>query len=133
MNRTGEPSTAGLANRVAGLVRPLVNSEPLTAVLKHLRHEWQSVQAAIFVKCTEDLFLASDFHPITGSKFHGAFPTAIEHCAQREAMKSGRSVDELHSATTLQPLDWHVNAIEIGGDVWSPARDRLVRSPHWTS
>jgi len=50
MNSIGEPPAAGDVDCVAGFVRPLVDSEPLAAVLKHLRHEWQSVEAAFLVK-----------------------------------------------------------------------------------
>jgi hypothetical protein len=66
----GEASPATIVDRVAGLVRAFVNSKPLTAVLKHLRHEWQLVQTSGFVEGGKDLLFASNFHPIARSKCH---------------------------------------------------------------
>jgi hypothetical protein len=78
MNSVCEPSAAGAINRVAGLVRALVDLKALTAVLKHLRHERQPLQAAILVKRAEDLLFASNLHPITRSEFHGS---SLPSCA----------------------------------------------------
>jgi hypothetical protein len=74
MNSTGEPPPACTIDRVARFVRSFVDSESLAAILKHLRHEWQSVQATIFVKGLQDFLLASNLHPIPGSKLHRASP-----------------------------------------------------------
>jgi len=51
------------ADRIAGLVRGLVNAKTLTAIFEHLRHERQTLQLSIFVERSQDLFLGSDFDP----------------------------------------------------------------------
>ena len=65
MDRIGEASTSNRIDRVAGLVRPLINFEALSAILKHLRHEGELIQPAILIERPQDLFLAPNFHPIT--------------------------------------------------------------------
>jgi hypothetical protein len=81
MNGIGEPSATRASDRVTGLMGPFVDSESLTAILKHLRHEWQTLQAAILVKGAENLFFASDLHPITGAKSHAALPIRVTNCS----------------------------------------------------
>jgi len=51
-------------DRIAGLVSSLVNLKPLTAPFEHLRHERQSLEAAVLVDRCENLVLTSDFDPI---------------------------------------------------------------------
>jgi len=38
-------------HRVTGLVCSLINLEALAAILKHLRHEGESVELSILIKC----------------------------------------------------------------------------------
>jgi hypothetical protein len=45
------------ADRVTGLVRALVNTKALTAVLEHLRHEGKFVEASILVERAKNVLL----------------------------------------------------------------------------
>jgi hypothetical protein len=62
--------TSNRVNRVTGLMRAPVNLKPLSAILKHLWHEWEALQAASFVERPQDLFFASDLHPVSRPNFH---------------------------------------------------------------
>ena len=50
MHSPFDPAPANWKDRIAGLVRPLVNLKPLTAKRKHFRHERKLVEAAVFVQ-----------------------------------------------------------------------------------
>ena len=52
---------------ITGFVGSLVYREPLSAVLKHFRHEWQAVEASALVERGDDLCLAADFDHFTYS------------------------------------------------------------------
>jgi hypothetical protein len=52
------------ADRIASLVRAFEDAEPLAAILEHLRHERETVEAAIHVECRKDLVLAPDLYPV---------------------------------------------------------------------
>ena len=68
MNAVGEASTGIIpfdGDRIAGLVRPLVDLEALPAILEHLRHEGHAIQSTLLVKRPQDFVLAADFDPIT--------------------------------------------------------------------
>jgi hypothetical protein len=56
------------AERVTGLVGRLEDLESLSAVLKHLRHEWKRIQAAPLIERCEDLVGASHLYPIPCTK-----------------------------------------------------------------
>src|SRR6202040_3757495 len=58
------------ADRIAGLVRALVNTKPLTAVFEHLRHEGEPPAASILVERPEVLLLAQDLYPVACTRFH---------------------------------------------------------------
>ena len=64
-----QPPASGLVDSVAGFMGPLENFEPLTAVFKHLRHEREGFQLAVFIERRQDLFLCSDGDPISCSQF----------------------------------------------------------------
>ena len=53
---------------VSQVLCALVDLEPLFAVLEHLRHERQALQATVFVKRAQNLFLTADFHLIASGK-----------------------------------------------------------------
>lgn len=61
---------ARLIHGVARLVSPLVDFESLAAVLEHLGHKRQAVQAPLVVKCAEDFLFTPNFDPITASGCH---------------------------------------------------------------
>ncbi len=65
MNCPFDSATANWKDRIAGLMRALVNLKPLTTKCEHFRHEWKIVEAAVFVQSQEDLFPAPDFDPIS--------------------------------------------------------------------
>jgi hypothetical protein len=69
MDSVCHPAAAIWENGVAGLVRTLKDPEALTAVLKHLRHEWQSFQLPVLVERFKDFFLGPDFDPFAGAQF----------------------------------------------------------------
>jgi L-asparagine transporter-like permease len=48
---------------------PLEYSKALPAILKHLRHKGQPLQLAAIVQSLQDLVLAFDLNPFTGTKF----------------------------------------------------------------
>ncbi len=51
MYRVGKPSARrARIDRVAGLVRTLVNSETLAAIFKHLRHEGEVLQTTVLIE-----------------------------------------------------------------------------------
>src|SRR5690242_14005528 len=50
MNSVRQSSTPSAGDSVTGLVRAFVNLEPLTAILKHLRHKGQPLQPTILVQ-----------------------------------------------------------------------------------
>jgi hypothetical protein len=56
---------AGPANGVAQFVGALVDGHLLSAVLQHLRHEWQGVKLTVLVESFENLVLASHLHTVT--------------------------------------------------------------------
>ena len=58
------------ADRIAGLVRALVNTKTPTAVFEHLRHEGEPVEASIVVERPEDVLLAQDLYPVACTRFH---------------------------------------------------------------
>jgi hypothetical protein len=58
------------ADRIAGLVRALVNAKTLTAVFEHLRHKREPVEASILVERPEDALLAQDLYPVACTRFH---------------------------------------------------------------
>jgi hypothetical protein len=68
MDTIGESAAGNGVDRVAGLVRALVDLKPLSAVLEHLRHERQALHATAFVKRAQNLFFTADFHPIASAK-----------------------------------------------------------------
>src|SRR6185295_5464664 len=55
-------------NSVAGLVRRLIHAKTLAAVLEHLGHERQPVQALAVVQRLEDLLDVADLNPLPGSE-----------------------------------------------------------------
>src|ERR1700731_303388 len=59
------------ADRIAGFVRALVNTKPLTAVFEHLRHEGEPLEASILVERPEDILLTQDLYPVACTRFHG--------------------------------------------------------------
>jgi hypothetical protein len=62
------------ADSIAGLVGALVNTETLTAVLKHLRHERESVEATILVECAKNFLLAPNLYPVACTRVHVNIP-----------------------------------------------------------
>jgi len=67
------PANAPLFDIVAGLIRALKNPKPLPTVLQHLRHEWEIVQAALFVQSCQDLIPAPDLDPFSGLQLQARF------------------------------------------------------------
>ena len=67
MNGIAHSPSGGLVDRVAGLVRTLVNPKRLSAILKHLRHERQVLELSVFVQRAQNFFLASYFYEIASS------------------------------------------------------------------
>jgi hypothetical protein len=63
-------------HRIASLVGSFVNLEPLSAVLKHLRHKRHPFQLAFLIKCPENLLFAFDLNPIAYTQFHISSPEA---------------------------------------------------------
>lgn len=68
MDTIGEPAASNRVDRVAGLMRALVDLEPLSTVFEHLRHEGQSLLAARFIKRKQNLIFATDLNPIATAK-----------------------------------------------------------------
>jgi hypothetical protein len=62
------------ADRIAGLVSGLVNAKTLTAIVEHLRHEREFVEASIFVERSEDFLFAQDLDPVACARFHVQIP-----------------------------------------------------------
>ena len=82
MNTIGKSAAGNGVDRVAGLVRALVDLEPLSAVLEHLRHERQALHATAFVKRAQNLFLTADFHPIASAKALSSLHLDISNSAE---------------------------------------------------
>src|SRR5579862_4838563 len=66
VHRVFHPANAPGCDVVAGFVRALENAESPPAVLHHLGHEGQTVQAAATVKGGENFALAANFDPVAG-------------------------------------------------------------------
>ena len=49
----------------AGLVRRLADAHPPVAILEHLRHEGQSLQASVLVERCKNFFLATNNDPFS--------------------------------------------------------------------
>src|SRR5437588_6966744 len=62
------PPSGKPIGRIAGLVRPFIDPQTLTAMLKHLGHEWQSVQLPALIQCRQDFIFGSDFDPFLGAE-----------------------------------------------------------------
>jgi hypothetical protein len=62
------------ADRIASLVRGLVNTKTLTAIVEHLRHEGEFVESSILVERSEDFLFAQDLDPVACVRFHVQLP-----------------------------------------------------------
>ena len=66
MDRSIHSATARLVNRVARLVRSLVNAKTFAAERKHFGHEGQTFKPAMLIQRGEDFRFAADFHDTSG-------------------------------------------------------------------
>ena len=60
-----DAASANRKDRIAGLMRALVDLKRLAAKCERFGHEWKMVKATVFVQSQEDLFPAADFDPIS--------------------------------------------------------------------
>jgi hypothetical protein len=60
------PAFVGASNSIASFMGSLKYPESLTAVLKHLRHEGQSVESPFRIKGSQNFFFAPDLNPLSG-------------------------------------------------------------------
>ena len=74
MNGVGQFSAAALIDGVAGLMSAFVDDETHSAVLKHLRHEWEAFKAPVAIKRRKYLFFASDLNEVTRTKSSQSIP-----------------------------------------------------------
>ena len=65
VNRITHTSATGLINRVAGFIRPPVDSKSLTTVFQHLGHEWQIVQRGFLVERRKYVVRAANLNIIS--------------------------------------------------------------------
>src|SRR5882672_6307942 len=79
MHRRVDPASANWKDRIAGLVRPFVDTKALAAECKHLRHEGHIFKAALFVKRRQDFLRAADLHPFSGLQVESFDPAWIVH------------------------------------------------------
>jgi hypothetical protein len=68
MHRVLHSANAPLLGVFAGFVGALIYAKPSPTVLKHLRHEREIFQAAIFVQGREDFLATANFHPFAGAE-----------------------------------------------------------------
>jgi uncharacterized membrane protein affecting hemolysin expression len=73
MDRIGQAPAARVRDEITGLVGAFMNTETLTTVLKHLRHERQVFMAAISIQRGEYLLFAEHFHDFAGTEIQGVF------------------------------------------------------------
>jgi hypothetical protein len=64
VNRLIDAASTNRKNRIAGLVRPLVDLKLSAAEREHLGHERHAVELPLAVECAQDLIFASDLHPL---------------------------------------------------------------------
>jgi hypothetical protein len=62
MHGSLKPATAGLIDRIAGLVRNLGHAQALATVTQHLGHEGHAVDATIGIERREDFLAAAHFN-----------------------------------------------------------------------
>src|SRR5690348_1207313 len=68
MNCLADAAPANREDRVAGLVRPLVDLKPFTAESEHLRHERHAFELTGSVERRKDFFLATDLDPVSDAQ-----------------------------------------------------------------
>jgi hypothetical protein len=63
------PALVGASDGIASFMGSLKYSESLTAVLKHLGHEGQSVESPFRIKRLQNFFFAPDLNPFPGMQW----------------------------------------------------------------
>ena len=63
--RVGHRSSGGPVDCIAGFVGALINAKPLAAVLKHLWHEGQLLEAPIAIERRQNFFFGTHFDPFS--------------------------------------------------------------------
>src|SRR5262245_25892657 len=61
-------SAADPQRRIARLMGPFAHAQRHSAILKHLRHEWQFIDPALVVQRAENLLLRPYLHPFPGAE-----------------------------------------------------------------
>jgi hypothetical protein len=53
-------------------VSPPADTKPLPAVVKHLGHDWETVEASSLVECAKDFGLVSNLDPIANAQIQAS-------------------------------------------------------------